>query len=368
MGLTRRTLAMGLAALIGASTALAQTINDSAPAKQLFGTRTLPAVMPAASHGFYSKGCLAGAQAIAVDGPNWQAMRLSRNRRWGHPKLIEVVERLSRDVARDGRNGILVGDLSQPRGGPMLTGHASHQIGLDADIWLRDMPERRFTLAERETESAISVLVDGTRRLDERVWTDGHANLIWRAATYPEVERILVHPAIKKKLCESATGDRSWLSKVRPYYGHHYHMHVRIGCQPGSPDCKPQNKPKQGDGCAADMEWWLSDEPWRPRPIKSRPPSGKPKYKRLSDLPDACRTVLTAASPVSEAEATRGGPASALRTAAAEAWLAKAARRTALEPALEDIGLPELGPQPRDRPVAAAGLDGVEDFPQVPLR
>jgi murein endopeptidase len=30
--------------------------------------------------------------------------------------------------------GLLIGDMSQPRDGPMLYGHSSHQIGLDVDI------------------------------------------------------------------------------------------------------------------------------------------------------------------------------------------------------------------------------------------
>ena len=349
-----------------AAPAAADSIPADVPAKQLFGTRTLPAALPPASHGFYSKGCLAGGEAIAVDGPNWQAMRLSRNRRWGHPKTIEVVERLSRDAAADGRNGILVGDISQPRGGPMLTGHASHQIGLDADVWLRDMPAERFTLEDRETVSAISVLKKNTRSIDERVWTDGHFNLIKRAASYPEVQRVLVHPAIKKKLCDTAGTDRSWLGKVRPYYGHHYHMHVRLHCQPGSPYCRAQKPVPSGDGCGKDLAWWLSDAPWKPAPKKTgkkkvvKPKLSTkptvPKFKTITDLPQACRGVLTAPAPTSEAEATRGGLPSAYATQTAKAWLARAAERTQNEVALEDTGLPRVGPMPTMRPRESAGL------------
>ena len=74
--------------------------------------------------------------------PTWQVMRLSRNRNWGHPKLVAFLERLAEKAKKVGWNGLLVGDMSQPRGGPMLTGHASHQVGLDADIWLTPMPDR----------------------------------------------------------------------------------------------------------------------------------------------------------------------------------------------------------------------------------
>ena len=101
---------------------------------QAAASDSVPAQLPAKVHGFYSKCCFSGGIAIPTDGATWQAMRLSRNRRWGHPQLVATIEELSRDAAaRDGWPGLLVGDLSQPRGGPMLTGHASHQIGLDAD-------------------------------------------------------------------------------------------------------------------------------------------------------------------------------------------------------------------------------------------
>ena len=137
------------------------------PAKELFGAAKTPAPMAARAIGFYAKGCLAGAAALPIDGPAWQAMRLSRNRNWGHPELVALVEKLAVEAkAHDGWPGLLVGDLSQPRGGPMLTGHASHQVGLDADIWLTPMPDRRLTEKEREDLSATSMLAarQGVRR------------------------------------------------------------------------------------------------------------------------------------------------------------------------------------------------------------
>jgi penicillin-insensitive murein endopeptidase len=106
--------------------------------------------------GFYSKGCLAGAKALPINGKTWQVMRLSRNRNWCHPSLVQFLERLADKGPKVGWRGLLVGDLSQARGGPMLTGHSSHQIGLDADIWLTPMPLRELTRREREEMSARS--------------------------------------------------------------------------------------------------------------------------------------------------------------------------------------------------------------------
>jgi penicillin-insensitive murein endopeptidase len=276
-------------------------------AKDLFGAEKLPAVAAPQSFGFYSKGCFAGGVAIATDGPTWQAMRLSRNRRWGHPAMIALIEKLSRDAVAIGWPGLLLGDISQPRGGPMLTGHASHQIGLDADIWFTPMPDRRLTARERETMSAVSLVNEKTHRVKDNLWTPAHMRLLKQAASYPEVERILVNPGIKKKLCDTVTGDRSWLRKIRPFWGHDYHFHIRIGCQPGSPDCKRQEATPNDDGCGKPLAWWFTEEPWRPNKNPDAPKARD--VMTMASLPKACRAVLDAPNPVSEAAVTypRGG-------------------------------------------------------------
>jgi penicillin-insensitive murein endopeptidase len=276
-------------------------------AKDLFGAERLPAVAAPQSIGFYSKGCFAGGVAIATDGPTWQAMRLSRNRRWGHPAMIALIEKLSRDAVSIGWPGLLLGDISQPRGGPMLTGHASHQIGLDADIWFTPMPDRRLTASERENMSAVSLVNEKTHLVKNNLWTPAHMRLLKLAASYPEVERILVNPGIKKKLCDTVTGDRSWLHKIRPFWGHDYHFHIRIGCQPGSPDCKRQEATPNDDGCGKPLAWWFTEEPWRPNKNPDAPKARD--VMTMASLPKACQAVLAAPSPVSEAAVTypRGG-------------------------------------------------------------
>ena len=274
-------------------------------AKDLFGAQRLPAATAAKSYGFYSKGCFSGGMAIATDGPNWQAMRLSRNRRWGHPALVSLIEQFSRDAAADGWPGLLIGDMSQPRGGPMLTGHASHQIGLDADIWLTPMPNHKLSASERENMSATLMVNPKTHLVYDKLWTEGHTQLIKRAASYSQVERILVNPGIKKKLCDTVTGNRAWLGKVRPFWGHDYHMHVRIGCQPGSVGCKAQDAVPRGDGCDKSLAWWFTEEPWRPNQNPDAPKARD--VMKLSALPKECRMVLGAPSPESEMAATYHG-------------------------------------------------------------
>lgn len=297
---------VGFAALLCVSMADRTSAQDAVSAKQLFGAVKLPAVSAPAAAGFYSKGCVTGAIAIPVDGSAWQVMRLSRNRRWGHPDLIKTVEKLAQDGQQVGWSGLLVGDISQPRGGPMLTGHASHQIGLDADIWLTPMPSRRLSEDEREKLSATSMLKGDGLFVDPDIWTPGQAAILKVAAGYSQVERILVHPGIKKKLCETVKGDRGWLAKVRPYWGHHYHFHMRIKCPAGSPNCRGQEPVVAGDGCGDALAWWFTDEPWKPAKPSTKPPKPK-KQILLKDLPPVCATILTAPGPKSAADVTLGG-------------------------------------------------------------
>jgi penicillin-insensitive murein endopeptidase len=303
--LTRHAISLMLAAVAtGAAAQDKGTLNpkplpalqhpDAAgtPAKQLFGRITAPAQGSARVEGFYSNGCLTGAVALPINGREWQVMRLSRNRNWGHPTLIQVLETLAAKVRKSGEwNGLLVGDMSQPRGGPMITGHASHQIGLDADIWLTPMPGRELTRQEREEISATQMVAEDRKDVDPEVWTAGHAAVIRAAARDPHVERIFVNAAIKKALCRDTDPDRDWMTKVRPYWGHDYHFHVRLSCPAGSPDCRLQPPPPPGDGCGKDLDWWFTDEVLHPKPQPPQPP--KPPLT-MANLPPACRAVLAA--------------------------------------------------------------------------
>lgn len=283
------------------------------PAKELFGAVKAPAPMAARSIGFYAKGCLAGATALPVDGPAWQAMRLSRNRNWGHPDLIATVEKLALDARKhDGWPGLLVGDISQPRGGPMLTGHASHQVGLDADIWLTPMPNHRLTQKEREDLSATSMLAADRVSVDPNIWTPAHMRLIKRAASFPRVERLFVHPAIKKALCDATANDkdRSWLDKVRPMWGHYYHFHIRITCPKGSSKCEDQPEPPSNDGCGKELTHWLALVSAPPKPKPPGPPARPKPPMTMDQLPAECRSVLASGGSAPAAAAiTKASPA-----------------------------------------------------------
>ena len=206
--------------------------EEKLPARTLFSAAKLPSIGKAVAIGYYPRGCLQGGVELPVDGPNWQVMRLSRNRNWGHPELVKFLERFAPLAAKATRwKGILVGDMAQPRGGPLPFGHLSHQIGLDVDIWFMPMPNHELSKKEREDISASNLVAADKLHVNPETWTPADVAFIRTAAEQPEVERVLVNAAIKKELCRVEDKNHNgWMAKVRPWYGHNDHIHVRLKC------------------------------------------------------------------------------------------------------------------------------------------
>lgn len=277
-------LAAGLALAAGDGAVRAQ------PAKFAFGKAGKPTADAAGAHGRYAAGCLSGGTRLPETGPGWQAMRLSRNRNWGHPSVILFIKRLSRAAREAGWAGLYVGDISQPRGGPMTSGHRSHQIGLDVDIWLRPPDSLKLSRVERERISSTSVVARNRLRVNGR-WTESHSRVLEAAAKDESVARIFVNAAIKRRLCKARTGDDAeWLRKVRPWWGHTTHFHVRLRC-PGNKACVEQAPLPEGDGCDRTLAWWFTGEALYPPPAD--PLDRRPELT-LADLPPVCRAVLKA--------------------------------------------------------------------------
>ncbi len=268
-------------------------VLSSKEAKQLFGAKSGGSTQSAAPYGSYAKGCLAGGVQLAETGPTWQAMRLSRNRNWGHPELVDYVQDLSRKAAQQpGWSGLYVGDMSQPRGGPMLTGHRSHQIGLDADIWLRPADDLSLSVKQRENISSIS-LRRSSGAFTNNNWTRAHHEIVKAAASDPRVARIFIFPGAKVKMCNDEKGDRAWLRKVRPWWGHHYHFHVRLSCPRGASGCVDQAAPGPGDGCE-EAQGWVDRILNPPPPDPNAKPSPPRRELTMADLPRQCADVLAA--------------------------------------------------------------------------
>lgn len=280
--------------LIWIATALAMSVSGATAeplAKQLFGAKRSASNQKATAFGSYSRGCAAGLVQLPETGPTWQVMRLSRNRNWGHPELIDFAIKLSRQARKQGWAGLYFGDLAQPRGGPMLTGHRSHQIGLDADVWLYPVSKLNLSKNARENISAISMRRANGAFVNSN-WTRAQHEVVKAAAKDKRVERIFIFPGAKVQMCKDEKGNRNWLRKVRPWWGHYYHFHVRLACPKGSKDCVSQDPPPPGDGCAEAQQW--VDNILNPPPPPKNPPKAEPRPElRLGDLPRSCAQVLT---------------------------------------------------------------------------
>jgi penicillin-insensitive murein endopeptidase len=262
---------------------LAQQANRGTPARELFSRASEPAQMPPRAIGAYSRGCLAGAVEMPMKGEAWLVDPSSRNRKWGHPNLVKVLERVahkSKQVA--GWPGIFISDLSQARGGPMFDGHLSHQTGLEADIWLMPMPGPEVPEKTLETMHAPQLVARSGKDVEQSLWTPGHGAVIKAAAEEDEVALVFVNAAIKVALCREAGADRRWLSKVLPVSGHDGHFHIRLRCPKGSAGCSGQGPVGGGDGC----------------PVRHFPPElparGHKNPTTVAGLPADCRKVLLA--------------------------------------------------------------------------
>ncbi|BFU59183.1 MULTISPECIES: penicillin-insensitive murein endopeptidase [Rodentibacter] len=233
--------------------------------------------------GSYSNGCIIGAQALPAKGEGYQVIRMNRNRYYGHPDMIRYLKRLGEKAKAAGLPTILVGDIAMPGGGRFLTGHASHQMGLDADIWLR-MGAMSDKDALNSDGKGLLVVNRQAQRVDERVWNNHHATLIKLATADPNVTRIFVNPAIKLKLCQTAGNDRGWLHKIRPWFGHDSHFHVRLKCPADAAYCEDQAPIPAGDGCGDELYSWFE-------PKKTSAGANKPKV--IPPEPFLCQQVLS---------------------------------------------------------------------------
>ena len=241
--------------------------------------------------GEYSAGCLIGAVPVAKTGRGFQVVRLKRRRRYAHPAMRRFLYRLARASRRRGMAPLIFGDVSQPRGGPAPSGHTSHQNGLDADIWYSSPPQaakRALTRKERKTLEPEEMVDLKSRALTDH-WSQRVPRLLALAARDGSVARVFVNPTIKKTLCGTVKGDRSWLRKIRPWYGHHRHFHVRLHCPKKSSRCVEQKPLPPGDGCDQ-LAWWFDEKAQAERAEKME--AYQQSTKKSRPLPDACTGLI----------------------------------------------------------------------------
>ena len=265
--------------------AMVATVEASA---QEWGQVSTPTAGPPQSIGFYTAGCLQGAQALPLDGPGYEVIRISRNRYWGQPVTLDFIKTLSEKVRAAGQAPLYIGDIGQPRGGPAVSGHASHQTGLDADIWFERQPGLPQAPAQRENPRLRSLVRADDNGIDDGVFTQQHVTLLRLAAEMPQLDRIFVNKWIKQRLCQTVTGNRAWLNKLVVWVGHDEHFHIRLHCPPGNPQCKPQAGYYADDGCGEPLDLWFT------RPPVTLPPPDVPQAPYRPKLPAACAAVLKA--------------------------------------------------------------------------
>ncbi len=245
-----------------------------------WGAFATPADGPARAVGNTSGGCLIGGVRLPRTGTGYRVAEPKRRRDFGHPALIAFVRDLGELASRERLGVVTIGDLSQPRGGPARGGHASHQTGLDVDVW--------YALARRGAERRVSMIDPASARALPRL-DDGVRRLLALAASDPRVDRIIVNPIVKRALCEGQSEDRAYLRKLRPWWGHDEHFHVRLACPPDSPECEPQAPLPPGDGCG-ELGWWLDERHADERAEQRRGYRGR--LGRAATLPPACLALV----------------------------------------------------------------------------
>ncbi len=244
-----------------------------------------PSPGPAKVIGFYSAGCLDGAHKLTLDGPGFTFMRTSRKKYYGHPEMENYLQNLSARLQKQKLPLMLVGNVSPPRGGPMAIGHNSHQGGIDVDIWFL-MRSKRPT--PQQKESMTAPLFVKNRKTLKSNWSPSQVKLIATAADFENVNRIFVAPAIKKYFCEHFP-KAPWLYRIRAWWGHEEHLHVRLNCPADSPLCQTQTPLNPADpGCGEELDWWFSqeaDDEWQ-KMITS------PVERTFPQLPAECEALV----------------------------------------------------------------------------
>ncbi|MDK2374198.1 penicillin-insensitive murein endopeptidase [Serratia fonticola] len=264
---------LGFAALIASSSALALT-----PWQKI----DHPVSGTAQAVGGFANGCIIGAHPLPLNSPDYQVMRTDQRRYFGHPDLLAFIQRLSSQANQKALGTVLIGDMAMPAGGRFSSGHASHQSGLDVDIWLQ-LPSQRWSAQQLLKPQPIDLVSGDGKQVVDRQWQPQIESLIKMAAQDSEVTRIFVNPAIKQRLCQDAGADRAWLHKVRPWFGHRAHMHVRLRCPAGSLECLDQDAPPVGDGCGAELASWFKPHQPNANPVKKEPPPLPPTCQALLD-------------------------------------------------------------------------------------
>ncbi len=252
----------------------AQALAAEDKAGNFWGSIKNPTQKSPEVYGTYSSGCMDGGVALVESGQDYEIENKDRNRFYGQPALVTFLKAYAYKVHKEYNQTIYVGDMAQARGGPIVSGHGTHQIGLDVDLWY----------GKTKDAKPLELLKSDGKSIDKNSWVDFDPRVLQAASSFPEVDRIFVNPYIKKELCSEYKG-QAWLSKIRPWWAHSDHYHVRLKCPKGSKHCISQAEIEKKDGCDETLEWWFSDD------AKKTLEESKQKKPKGVELPEQCKTV-----------------------------------------------------------------------------
>lgn len=165
----------------------------------------------------------------------------SKGRTYGHPALVLMLQRSSKDIAKAAPNSVmLVGDLSFKKGGP-ISRHRSHQSGRDADIgfYVRNKHGKQVLL-DRFVKIDRDGKVLGMRGAyfdDERNWQLVRS---WLRDKRAGIAHVFVATHVRSRLLRYARANKA---RARHYAAaakllkqpsnsskHDDHYHLRIRC------------------------------------------------------------------------------------------------------------------------------------------
>lgn len=204
--------------------------------------------------GFYSKGSLINPSQLPNDGVGFLKLFQPRDRAYATQDLVTLIENAASAIALafPGGERMQMGDFSQREGG-QISGHASHQNGLDVDV-------KFFNHAHLEqdpmgTNGFDEIFVDEKNQVTPNYDFERNEALVKFVVDSGLVRRIFVDGNIKKAFCDRAKAsgeyrdDLEWLRRLRPLEGHQDHFHIRIACPTSSPNCVAQEEPPLGTSC-----------------------------------------------------------------------------------------------------------------------
>lgn len=225
-------------------------------------------------YGNYNRGCIIEAEKLPEFGTGYQSVRRNRHTSYGHASTLETIADLGKKIAATEKGMLIIGNLSTQNGGPLYDHSISHQNGLDFDVAYQ-IVQKPLSAKASETFEFASILHADHTNINPEKWNDTIAHILKTTAELPQVERILVHPLIKKQLCTTEQ-EKTWLKKIRPWFKHDNHFHVRLKCPEDSPKCVAQDPPPDEIGCSGEaFAWWFSEEAKLMEAGKLKKPIGK---------------------------------------------------------------------------------------------